>query len=314
MTNEIQYVYFNNRNELRDRLTSTIKHKLGYNIFVSSEPNLEEKRDYAVLGACIPEIIDDSRSNERFVKFLNFDSIGVVEIKRDSDAFRAFLPNTDELVKAVTNHTSKLIDNVEKTLLDNTYSKLVEIASIQNALTPIRTILNDLRVNNESTLERLTKDRPEKRILQYVTFLESLELVEHKDSQITQGKQFIRFEGELNNKSTKELYNRLLTYIMQNGFNYMREYLKLTAMTPYVRWATSYYLPSSQKGDLLHLSHNALMLNHSNIYKETKVKNTRASNQITNLVDADIFEEEGRFIVGKENILRSSQIVVNKLS
>lgn len=314
MEEQREYLYFKDRNELNSRLLPSLKHNLGYNVFISSESDLEKDEDFILLGASIMDIIDDSKTDERILRFARFDSISAAEIRKEQTAYRVILPYTDEIAKEVLNRQSKLIGNVEKTLLSDIYSKLAQITQIQNSLNPIGTILNDLRINNESSIEKLTRDRDEKRVVKYLEFLKSINLVELDNGKIDQGAQFMEFNKQLKNKSLKELYDRLLTYVLQTGTDYLRDYLNLTSLTTYIRWTTSYYLPSSEVGNLLSFSHNALMQNRSNIYRERYLSEVKASSQITNLVHADILEEDGKYLVGKENILKNTESVVHKLS
>lgn len=306
---DVRAISFRDEETYKTELQHVIKSKLGNGVFVSKSP--QDKNFEGIIGTYVPEIIDDSKRDERIIRFLKFNSIGTFEIKRINKSVSIFLPDRNELSRNITNEISKLRFNVEMALLQKTYNKLVGITPVLNALTPIKAILDDLHLHNEASFKDIEKDRKD-RALKYVNFLESLALVERENDKLTQGNQFKYFEAELKNKSKKDFYTALLAYILENGIGYIREYLSLTAITSYIRWQTSYYLSASEKGALLYWNRKDLIQNRNELYKIRPISFNSASNQITNLVDAEIFEDDGEYISGKEDILKSAQVIINR--
>lgn len=95
----------------------------------------------------------------------------------------------------------------------------------------------------------------------------------------------------------------MLSEILEVGYGYIRDYLHLTQIIPYLRVSNSYFLPSRYSGDLLHLTAEELRKHYRFYYRVTKPL-LKIKGQIDDIVDADIFEREDEMIVGKESIFQ----------
>ncbi|MCL4379666.1 MAG: hypothetical protein M1160_03570 [Candidatus Marsarchaeota archaeon] len=305
MGKDLDIIHMKSVQEIDEKLETQMRHRLGHGIFISQKP--DSKQAYGVVGLCIPEIIDDSKTNKRIVKVLKFDSIGTFEIKKEREEYDVLLPRFAELYKNVTMRTNILIANVETSLLEKTYEQLLQIPSIQNAVTPMRVILNDIRTRNEFNFNEFKRERGAKKAIQYMEFLKDLDLIRIENGKIVGGNQFIEFEKDLKSKGGKEMFDRLLAYILKNGLPYINEYLHLTSIKPYIKWVASYYFPSAEAGKLLSLNRLGLIQNFANIYNMGVLPpHSTASNQIGYLVDyAKIFDEESGYLIGNEDVLKN---------
>lgn len=304
-------IFFKDKTILENNLNGIIKRRIGNGVFVSQKQTVDKNRKNLILGICIPQFIDDSKTEKRIVKFLKFDSIGILEIAKETEGFQIILPSIKEVSERLSNKMSRLLFNVQATLLQTNYRKLVEIPSVQNSLTPIRDILIDLNKNHEVNIETLTKYRGEAKTKRYIQFLESLGIVRLDREKYISGNEFTHLQ-EMGLKDNDNLYNLLLAHVLKNGWDYMKEYLKLTAITPYIRLSTSYYIPSSENNSLLSLTQPALLHYYSNIYGVKPIER-QATTQINHMVEVDIFREEDKYLRGTEDILTNVEVALAKV-
>lgn len=303
--NSMENIFFEDRKSLDKNINYLVKRKLGNGVFVSKSNEKKDNSNFEmIVGIYLPRIIDDSRTEERTVKFIKFDSIGIIEAKHEDKGFRLLMPDIEELTTRLESKMSSLVFNVQYSLLQTTHQKLVEIPIIRNSLNPIREILVQIYENGKINFEDFKKYRGERKTSNYISFLENLDIVRRNGDNIVSGNQFNIMEPMLRKQDEKKIYNILLADVLRNGFGYIKEYLKLTSITPYIRWSTSYYLPSLQTESLLSLNQRALIRNYTDIY-QTKPLEGKAPNQINQLVEAGIFEKQNSFIVGTQEIFDS---------
>ncbi len=309
---DVNEIYFKDYDKLNSNLDSIIKHKLGAGIFVSDAKKFNTNKTDMILGIYIPRMIDDQKTNKRKLKFLRFDSIGILEVEKESEQFKITLPSLKELDERVSNKMSKLVYNVEATLLQNTYKKLVKIPVIQNSLNPIKEIFVELEDKGEIDLLSLQNERGEAKVARYISFLESLEFVRIEKDKITSGNKFTLLEAEIKKKNDESFHNVLLADTLKNGLGYLKEYLNLTSLTPYLKWSTSYYLRSSENKGLLNLNMENLIKNYMVVYRN-KPPVRKARNQLDNLVNVGILEKEGNLYSGMQDIFEGILPVTNKV-
>lgn len=306
-------VQFKDRASLDANINTIVKRRLGNGVFVSSLGISSSKKFDMVLGIYVPKIIDNPKTNKRMIRFLKFDSVGILEVEKENGTFNVSLPKPDEVSKRLTNKMSKLVFGVESTLLETIYSKLVEIPVIQTSLNPIREILVYIYKNNEFRFTSLEKERGSRKASRYTSFLESLSLIKKINGVIQAGEKFNDIRVALREQNEKAFYNRLLADVLKNGYGYIREYLKLTAIIPYLRWSNSYYLPSAEIDELLLLDYKELSNNHHNIYG-VYPEERKAQNQISRLADVGIFKEEENYFVGDKKVLNTTISTLGRLS
>jgi hypothetical protein len=306
--NEISFKYTQNADAT---LNSIIKRKLGSRVFISQKQAIDKSKTNMILGIYIPQFIDDSKLAKRKLRYLKFGSVGILETKKEKDNIQVLLPKTEELIERISTKMNRLVFSVESTLLQSTYQKLVKIPLVSNSLDPIRDILVEIRENNEFDMDRFIRTRGEAKAIKYIQFLEGLELIRKSENKYIAGNQFNLTQKEFKGDE-KKIYNLLLAYVLKNGLAYIKEYLRLTAITPYIKLSTSYYLPSSEGGSLLSLTQNMLIQYHSNIYGGKPLER-KTYTHISHMVEAGIFnKEDGKFIIGNDDVLHDVETTYAK--
>jgi hypothetical protein len=285
-------------------LDNIVKNRLGYGVYVSKYPTPDSP--IVVLGVNIPKIIDDSKTEERTIRFLKFDSIGAFEVEKENQMLKVILPDVERLKLTVSDKMSKLVFGVERSLLEETYHKLVRISFVQMALNPIQEVLVSLyESGGELSIERLYRYREKIKMDKYLSFLERLELIRNNKGSIVCGNKFNIMEAEIKKakKDEQALYNALLADVLRGGFSYISEYLRLFSILPFIRWSTSYYMPSIERQELFSMDEPALIKSYRKIYVKKPLE-IKATNHINELVSVGILHREGRFLNGDEGIFK----------
>ena len=298
--------YFESRSKLEHDIKYIVKQRLGNGVYISGYTN-KEKNELS-LGVYIPKIIDDSKTLERRIRFLKFDPIGLMKIEKDKDRLEVILPDLEFLKETTTDRMSKLIFSVERSLLESIYHKLVKIPLVQSALNPLGEILIEVydSPKNEVSIEKFLRYREVGKLKRYLSFLERLELIRISENSIVYGNRFQVIEDKLktDNESNEKIYNALLADVLEGGFRYISEYLRLTAIKPFLRWSTSYYLPSLENEGLMLLDKSALINNYWGLYHKRPLE-AKATSQLNHLVDAEVFKREGGYLRGTQEVYKN---------
>jgi len=297
-------ILFDSPELLDNNLNFVIKRRLGRNVFVSRRIQIEKNNFNYIIGANCPKIIDDSKTGERVVKFLRFDSVGLLEVKKDMqiDKFSLTLPDVAEIGNKIKSKLSNLTFNVEFSLLETTHDKLVEIPLVQTFLNPIREIIVSIHETGSLNYSDFAKERGVQKADKYILFLESLDLIRRSEGNFVAGNKFVELEKLLEKKDSKLLYNKILAHTIRNGYAYIKEYLRLTSIVPFIRWSTSYFLPSIEADKLLFLNKTAIINYYQELYNLYYATLTKMSNQLDQVVNVGILHKEDKFIFGDKKI------------
>ena len=108
-------------------LNYIIKRELGLNAFVETSSNSSQIN----LGVYVPELIKDKCPEVSKLKFLEFKDIYNINITKNGTDTFIKLPEFNEIISSLDNKMSSLTLRIEKTLLKNTYEKLLNIPLVR---------------------------------------------------------------------------------------------------------------------------------------------------------------------------------------
>jgi hypothetical protein len=297
---------FKNLEIFKKEKLEQIKLLLGRGIFISKEIK-EGNSINLILGFTLPNVIEDSKTKSRVVNFLRFPSITLAEAKIEEDKVVLTVPTIEELNVRINDKTLSLVFGIERSLLNSLNERLVNIPTVKNSLNPIRQAIVEIYEKNSLDINEFKKGRTEKKVYRYLNFLQDLELISIKDKRYAvPGVRFEWIRERLRGKSENYINNILLADVLHKGFDFLRNYLNLTTIVPYLRLATSYYLPSAEKSELLYLNQTSLINKYSDIYNQ-KINRVTANSQINYLTEVDILKREDNFLYGEENVLKTVQ-------
>lgn len=297
-------LFLDSKANIENNLNIILKRKIGQGIFVSKSVKINDSLSNIILGADCPRIIDDSKTNERIVKFLRFDSVGLIELKKEDKGFEITLPFVDEIENKINLKLNNLLFSVENAILENAHEKLVEIPLVQISLNPIKEILLTIHQNGFMEIKDFIKNKGLQKATRYIHFLNNLDFIRCENERCIAGNRTIELEHILSSENEQKLYKKLLANVLQHGYGSIHDYLKLTCLTPYIRWTTSYFLPSIQTNKLLFVTEK-LLRERFNSYYAIKKSFIKTSNQLNQIINAEILHREDSLIRGNEAIFNS---------
>ena len=295
----MQQLSFDTQREFENNINFIIKRKMGNGIFISNKIAIDSDTSNYILGAYVPKLIEDMKLNERKLKFLRFNKVSTIEVNKDGSRVVALFGKRDDLCDEIYNKISSLIFSVENALLDNVYENLVKIPLVQTSLNPIKEIFINIHKVGFVTLNQLEKGRKPEKVRRYVKLLEDLDFIRIEGDKYVEGNKMVAVREMISEQDYKSIYNKLLSIVIQQGYGYIRKYMNIMSITPYLRWITSYYYPALQYSGLINLNDKAMTGYYKEIYNISQ-NPIRARNQINHVIDADVLEREGSYIVGKE--------------
>lgn len=289
---------------------------MGLGVYISERIKIDNNLYLFTIGNSFPAFIHKPSDNKPpIIKFIDFPNLSTVRIekKETENVYEATFPSRQELIEKNNEKYLSIITSAEKSLLDNTYLNYVKIPLVQTALTAIRSILITLESNYQ--IDPFIYPRSDRsRLLKYLEFLEDLDYVKREGNIFIEGNRLTIIKHELNkNQSKEELFNRLLADVLRIGYPYMKDYLRLLQIVPYLRIATSYYLPSYQFDELLSIKKadftNFIARYLYSFYNIRTMAyrgkpDIRLNEQIYDVINCKILVEEEDSIIGNEKIFK----------
>lgn len=298
---------FREINQLKKSLPYYLKRYVGAGAYVSNQRKVGRTSWYFMIGNTYPAFVDMSEGKP-IIKFLNFRNVGVAIAEKTDDKIKLRLPDRNEMQKKLVEKHDLLVMKAENSLLDITYTNLVQIPNVQVAMNKIKTILLDLRYQHQLELKNYPESE-RNRYCEYLEFLEDLEYVRKEtegDKEIyVEGNRLAVIKHELNMDYKDELYMKILADVLRRGYEYMSKHLKLLQIVPYIRIINSYYFPSFEFEKLLKVNRAKMVeffSEYINIIYGIKKRGYKLHPQIEDVVRCDVFEERDDYITGKEKI------------
>jgi hypothetical protein len=280
-----------------------LKSRFGRGFYLAGRSTVDSKRAKYKIGNCYPDIVDDCRTWKRTIRFRRFDSVFIVDVKQGRGRTVVVeIPGRESVSMEMAKRLETITFRSETALLEAIHQKVVSIPSVQLAMTPIREIVVSLHREGELLLKEFCSGRDREKAMRYVKFLRDLGFLEQENGRIVRGGNLRRHEERVY-EDERSLYGAVLSEILETGYGYIRDYLHLTQIIPYLRVSNSYFLPSRSSGELLFLTAEELRKHYRFYYRVTKPL-LKIKGQIDDIVDADIFDRDDELIIGKERIFQ----------
>jgi hypothetical protein len=182
--------------------------------------------------------------------------------------------------------------------LEVAHDKIVEAPLVQQALSPIRSIIVWLDRNGRvdwRTLQGLNK--PDVQLKRYLELLTAVKYAQREGALWVQGD---RFPSGTSQEDPKGFYNGILANVVKLGFPYMREVIRLTQMVGYFFWANSYFLTTLEVDSRLALPVNDLAERKARYYPSKRQSEIEVTSQMQRVIDTKLLLREDGNIVGDE--------------
>lgn len=280
-----------------------VKEKYGQ--FVSVDPqsiDKESEKSYFINGwVQIPYFIEDLERNERHLRFETFSDILALNLTLHEKALSVSGIRPSYLAHLIDKRRKETTVNLERLILEVAKDKFSNIPAVRNAHTPLIQILEsmDRIVSGKIDLNQNVYVKWKK----YLPLLNSLEIISMNENEISYGTKYKEFEKK-NGKSDNdiELIETLFSYVLRYGREYLTDYCRLTAITPYIRTSYIYYNQATELERLVSIGIENVREAFRRIYSLSYTTN-RLWFWAVELSRVSLLSLKGSNIKGKDDIL-----------
>ena len=294
--------------DLGKQIKTDLLHRISPGVYISNEKKFKENDSQVFnIGLHHPVFIENSKLEERIVRLLDFPDIFSVSIKKQKNKLLINLPEREDIAKRAESKILNLTFSVEKSLLKASYENLVNIPSVQNSMNAFSEILISLYKNDKldkKSINEIRKSRGEERTDKYLNLLENLEVIRKNNTEYVCGNKFIQIQKILENEDRIKLLKQTLSIILKDSYSYLTDYLNLTTIKPYLRWANSYYMNAFYSKKLMPMTADEIYSSFKVTYPDlTRTKKVKFQNQLNNIVEVDILQyEDNDYLTGTDKI------------
>lgn len=270
--------------------------KLGH--FVSVDRIFREDDKWIVkLKIDYPLIIrDDVNPDDYIRKFVRLLDIGDLVYTNKRELIR--FPERISCISKVQNRLAYWHDKLEQIIISVSSHKLAKIRRLSNFWNPIYFIVSCLVDEERVTYDDLKAVSPSN-IFNYMELLESLNLVKIEDDVYTYSQLFSLKLKEYGGDE-KLLRDWVVSYVIQNRYDTVKNIFNITQMIPFIRTENSYYQPSLNADELVHKSLSSITNYYNNSYG--KISQLDVKYWLKELIDVDIITQRRRLYYGNEDL------------
>lgn len=276
-----------------------------YGQFVSVDPQSIDKESddsYFINGwVQVPYLIEDLERNERHLRFETFSDIFALNLvlREKTLAISGIRPSY--LMSLINKKRRENTISLENLILEVGKENFSKVSTVRNAHTPLLQILESMDdiVSGKIDLRQNIFDKWRK----YFPLLTSLEIISKQGDEINYGtkyKELERIKGRADNEV--QLIETLFSYVLRYGKEYLTDYCRLTAITPYVRISYIYYNQAIALERLVSISTENVREAFKKIYS-LSYTTTRLWHWAVELSRVDLLSLKGNNINGRIDIL-----------
>jgi hypothetical protein len=280
-------------------ILDTLHDEVSKNIFISNKRKTNNYMCYD-FGLSIPKFIYDE-DGDATLKYLSVSNVFSAIAKKSNNSIKLECPIREEISEKYLNKKATMIDKIENILMSSIYDRIVDIPKVQTGLNPIKEVLNTVHNLGELKISDFyTRRKYKKNSDNYIKFLESLGFIAIENGIMYPGNEMIKYDlGEYN----KEFNNTILQEIIKNGHEFIKQFLRIQILTPYLELSSSYYLPAHYAKKLIQLNHHQIGEYYYDMYPNTKPKpNYILHYNLTELKYAGILKIKNNNFYGFNNI------------
>lgn len=245
-----------------------------------------------------PRIIqDDQRPNEKILKFLSINKLGMLRFPEDFSRPVEATPR-EECVKNLKTNLKMWRERAEKIIVAASANQIARITETQLFLNPILKVISNLQKKEiiyDGEVESVAR---EERTKQYLELLEHLQLVRRIDNGYTYGDLLTALQEKI--KDAAELEVVVLSHVLKESYSVLREIFRITQLEKFVHVDSCYYTPALEAEEILHLKRETIIDLCSGMY------GNRDSLGITQILDklirADALKYEHPYYCANEKI------------
>jgi len=231
--------YSKEKKDLEDRLEGILKGHVSRGAFVAGRTETD-KGTYFNIGISYPEFIVD-REGGPILTYIPISGIGTASLKREGNTYHLAIKDRAAIFREFNKKRTDLVKRAENLIIRSGARDLIRIPKIQNGLNPIKEILLSIReLDRVPVKDILSRKDNREQMQRYVDMLSNLGYTVERDGMLHPGEEMEKFEVA----GVKNLREEMLADVVQRGFHYIRDDLRIYIMNPYLELTNAYYLPS----------------------------------------------------------------------
>jgi len=287
--------------EIDSKLDYIVKREISPSLFITSDSHkLDRNTRLYEIGNCYPKMIWDYEKNLAIYRFLNIYSIGTIRVKKiDSNHTEIKIPSIDKLREKFQEKMGAIHQKSEIVLLQTIHDYLVKIPSVELSMNRIWRILEQIHTHGEINISYNFGYKDYERTQKYIHLLKEIDFIDIKNNKIVPA---IELEAIRSlNLTDKKFHQKILSSVLKKGFPFIKDYLHILMIDPFLRLSNSYYLPSHQVNKLLEFGSGEFRESLYEVYNTRKSRSV-IENQLTYMTECGIFEKTGNRWAGIEKI------------
>ena len=255
----------------------------------------------AQLRSTYPRIIEDEKSKEIIVRFLDLKDLGTIELNENLKIIEA--TSNEKCEYQLTSRIDLWKQQAEKIVVTVSSDMFAKIAESIHVLNPLWLVLGAItKLNRKDPNLLLEGEIDEQRrpwkIRQYLDLLAELDIVRKADNGYTYGNAYV---GLLENysKDPRKLQTMLLSHVIKQKYSTLRQVFGITQLEPFVHLANSYYWASLDAEKLMHTTRSHLFQRFEKYYN--KVTSWDFNSKLSELTDNGVLQYENGYLIGNKD-------------
>lgn len=282
-------------------LLKDLRQRFGPYVYISDyEPDTKT----VYLGIEIHEVIlDHSEEDKSMINYVQIDNVASATWSRLGNGFKIIGLSLPQFTKKVQERYTTITERSHKALLPSLYRSLVTIPDVDVNMRPLKRILVGITRNGQYSPEAFHKP-PQKaeQVRNYFTLLSDMNYIRREDGHFVEGSGMKKLDADM---EPYQMYQHILADVLREHNQYLKEVLRWTQITPFLRWSHSYYRPALSANSLLQLDRSELESYYNMFYGPWKVSPDEDITQIDAIVHAKIlgYMKGQPYIYGFQQIL-----------
>lgn len=273
-------------------------------LIVSDKPVFDKNTKIwkAQLRSTYPRIIEDEKSKETIIRFLNLRDLGTIEINENLKIVEA--TSNQKCEYQLTSRIELWKQQAAKIVVTASSDVFAKIAESIHVLNPLWLVLGEITKldKGQNVLvegDEIDQQRRPYKIRQYLELLAELDIVRKVDNGYTYGNVYVGLLENCSSKNSRELQTILLSHVIKRKYSTLRQVFGITQLEPFVHLANAYYWPSLDAEKLMHTTRSHLYQRFQEYYN--KVSSWDFNSKLSELTDKGALQYENGYLIGDKD-------------
>lgn len=271
-----------------------------YGDLISADKAVQDEKTggwEARLSSVYPRLIDDAKSEDVIVRFLNLRDLGTVRLDKRLEVTGA--TTSKECESQLASRLDLWKKQAEMIVVSSSSDVFARIAESIHVLNPLKLVLEQLTKKKDVKVELLDVEIDEQgrpvRIRQYMDLLEELDIVRRTKSGYTYGNTFTGL-AEATHYDNRQLKTSLISHVIKQKYSVLRQVFEITQLEPFVHLDNCYYWPALEAEKLVRSTRSNLYQRQLDYYDWMSTWDF--DSKLGDLLDQGALEEENGYIKG----------------